>query len=74
MQLHPDYKCQCQAPNLQRHLGEDTGLCVACNGVYDEDLYEKRLRQHVENWDYESVHDFLMDVDPRYQALTRPQF
>lgn len=69
MPLHPDYKCQCQVPHLQRHLGEDTGLCEGCTLVYDESLYEKRLRQHVSGWDYDSIHDFLMDVDPAYQAL-----
>lgn len=69
MPLHPEYKCKCQAPNLQRHLGEDTGLCSSCNLVYDEALYEMRLRQHVEGFTHESVHEYLLTVDPHYRSL-----
>lgn len=67
--LHPSYQCQCQVPVPQTHLGEETGLCRACNGVYDEQLYELRLRQHTAGFVYEDLDEFLIAVDPGYRAL-----
>jgi hypothetical protein len=49
------------------HLGEDTGLCAACNGVYDERLYEMRCRQHVPNFTFDDLEDYLASKDPSYQ-------
>ena len=63
--------CRCQVPRPLHHEGEDTGLCQACNLVYDERLYEMRVRQHVPNWHYETLHDWFEDVDPYYQSLPR---
>jgi hypothetical protein len=67
--LKPGYRCECTHPVPLVHLGEDTGLCQACTMVYDEGLYEMRLRQHVTNWTWETIHDFLMETDQRYQLL-----
>jgi hypothetical protein len=51
------------------HLGEDTGLCQGCNYIYDENLYEMRLRQHTPNYTYDTLDDFLRVFDPQYAAL-----
>ena len=51
------------------HLGEDTGLCQACNMVYDENLYERRLRQHTANYTYTDLDAFLREVKPDYARL-----
>jgi len=51
--------CHCTVPSPWMHLGEDTGLCRACRLVYDQRLYEMRLRQHVPRHLYESVRDYL---------------
>lgn len=68
--LHPAYVCTCQVPRPKMHLGEDTGLCEACNLVYDESLYEMRLRQHTPNYTYETLDDFLRAFDERYAQLS----
>ena len=67
--LHPAYVCECTVPVPLIHLGQDTGLCQACKGVYDDNLYEKRLREHTVGYNYDSLHDFLKEVDPKYAAL-----
>lgn len=69
MQLHPSYECKCQNPRPKIHNGEDCGLCDICNMVYDINLYEMRLRQHVSNWNFETIDEFLREVDPRYRQL-----
>jgi hypothetical protein len=51
------------------HNGEDTGLCQVCNCVYDENLYEMRLRQHTPNYTYADLDDFMRAADPAYAAL-----
>lgn len=71
--VHSSYLCSCQIPKAFIYMGEDTGLCSYCNGVYDENLYERRLRQHVKGFQHESVHDFLMATDIRYQAIFADQ-
>ena len=38
--------------------------------VYDESLYEIRLRQHTPNWIYNSIDALLMVADPRYAACS----
>lgn len=72
-QLHPDYICKCNVPRLKRHLGEDTGLCDICNCIYDQQLYEMRLRQHVAGFTYADLDEFLKANDAHYAALTAPQ-
>ncbi len=69
MPLHPAYVCSCTVPVPKMHLGEDTGLCEACTMVYDENLYEKRLRQHTPGYTADNLHEFLKEVDPAYAAL-----
>lgn len=69
MALHESYVCHCNVPRPRMEKGEDSGLCETCNGVYDENLYEKRLRQHVPDYHYETVHDYLMDASPHYRSL-----
>jgi hypothetical protein len=69
-QLNPAYVCSCIVPRPKLHLGEDTGLCEVCNLVYDESLYEMRLRQHTPNYTYETLDDFLKDFDEMYAALS----
>ena len=69
MPLHPSYSCSCQHPNPQKYKGEETGLCTSCNLVYDDRLYEMRLRQHVTGFTYDSLDDFLNEVDPIYRSL-----
>lgn len=60
--LRPEFVCNCQVSNPLIHLGEDTGLCAACNGIYDERLYEMRLHQHVANFTWSSVEEYLDEV------------
>lgn len=67
--LHPDYECKCPFPRPQMHLGQDSGLCESCGKIYDTRLYEARLRQYTPNYSFESLHDYLISVDPNYQAL-----
>ena len=67
--LHTSYQCHCTVPVPKMHLNEDTGLCQACNGVYDESLYEMRLRQHTSDFVYEDLDSFLKEIDPNYAAL-----
>ena len=67
--LHPSRQCACQVTVPLVYRGEDTGLCAACDMVYDESLYERRLRQHVSGYTYESLSDFLAANDPEYRAL-----
>ena len=67
--VHPRYMCHCPVPTPKKKDGEDTGICAVCNCLIDEDLYERRLRQHTSGWHYASVHDYLMDVDLRYREL-----
>ena len=67
--LDPRYMCQCTITVPKIHMGEDTGLCEACNMVYDESLYEMRLRQHVPNYTYADLDSFLRAKDPAYIAL-----
>jgi hypothetical protein len=62
------YVCECRVPRPLIHKGEDTGLCAACNGVYDEQLYEMRCRQHIPNFNFDTVEDYLRDKDPQYQG------
>lgn len=69
-QLHPSYVCSCEVPRPKIHLGEDTGLCEVCNLIYDENLYEMRLRQHTPNYVYDSLDDFLKAFDERYASLS----
>jgi hypothetical protein len=68
--LHPTYVCHCVVPNPKMHNGEDTGLCEACNCVYDENLYEMRLRQHTPNYTYADLDEFMRAADPEYAALS----
>jgi len=71
MAVHPSYCCRCQIPKSVVYLGEDTGLCFYCRGIYDQQLYERRLRQHVKGFTYDTLHDFLTDVDPNYRRLAQ---
>jgi hypothetical protein len=67
--LHEGYQCKCTYPHPQMEKGQDSGLCESCGMIYDERLYEARLRQYTPNYTFESLHDYLITVDPRYQAL-----
>lgn len=67
--LHEGYLCPCNVPKPLMVDGEDSGLCFFCSMVYDPDLYERRLRQHVEGFGDGNLHDFLMRVDPRYRMM-----
>lgn len=67
--LKPSYECHCMHPVPLIHLGEDVGLCRACNMVYDETLYEMRLREHTYGYTWSSLHDFLMETDQAYRLL-----
>jgi hypothetical protein len=67
--VHPSYLCHCQIPTPQRHLAEETGLCEGCHGIFDQRLYEMRLRQHVSSFTYDSLDEFLRAVDPNYRRL-----
>lgn len=73
MRVHPAYVCKCEVPRplTDDRFGpqEDTGLCGICNGIYDENLYERRLRQHQKDFHWDTMHEFLMDVDPHYASL-----
>ena len=76
MPLHPSYVCNCAVPvpktvpSPTTFQPEDSGLCEACNGVYDENLYEMMIRQYQPGYDYATLHDFLKEVDPNYAALS----
>lgn len=67
--IHPDYQCRCEAPKTLIYLGQDTGICLFCRGIYDERLYEMRLREHLTGYTYETLHDFLLDKDRHYRDL-----
>jgi len=69
MPVHPSYCCDCRYSSPLIHLGQDTGLCAVCSGVYDEQLYYMRLREHIPNFTYETVDEYLRAVD-RHYALT----
>jgi hypothetical protein len=69
MKLHPSYECRCSIPTPLMHLGEDTGLCHGCNGVYDASLYERRLRQHCDGIVGDDLDEILRAVDPNYAQL-----
>lgn len=72
--LHPSYVCQCQNPAPLMEMGEDSGLCRNCTMIYDEKLYEMRCRQYGVNWHWETVADFLYEVNDHYrqQVLHHP--
>jgi hypothetical protein len=69
MALKPGMMCSCQIPVPLLHMGEDTGMCKTCNLVYDERLYEMRIRQHVSDWHYDNLHQWFEEVSPFYQSL-----
>lgn len=69
--LKDAYVCKCGVPRLRRHLGQDSGLCDICNLVYDEPLYEMRLREHATGLPDGDLDAILSVVDPHYQALPR---
>lgn len=79
MPLHPQYVCSCAipspliVPSPVTQAREDSGLCGSCDMVYDESLYERRLRQYLPGYGHESLHDFLLATDPHYQALVASQ-
>jgi hypothetical protein len=66
-QLHQSYRCQCTVPRPRMEMGQDSGLCEGCTFIYDENLYERRLRQYTPNYTFETVHDYLMSRDPYYK-------
>jgi hypothetical protein len=64
------YLCQCMGPRPLMYLGEDTGLCLVCRMIYDPNLYERRLRQHVPEFEEgEELHEFLLRYDSTYRHL-----
>ena len=75
--VHDSYMCKCANPNPsleaevngRKITGQDTGLCKTCGMIYDERLYETRLRQYIPNFTFETVDAYLREVDPRYAAL-----
>lgn len=67
--VDPRYMCQCTFPHPHMEHGQDSGLCQSCSFIYDERLYEARLRQYTPNYTYDSIHEYLLDVDPNYKAL-----
>ena len=73
--LKAPYQCHCMVPvplmadSPTTGAPEDTGLCQACDMVYDESLYEKRLRQYLSGYTYDSLHDYLEANDPVYQTI-----
>jgi hypothetical protein len=67
--IHDSYLCKCEVPKPVIYLGEDTGLCLFCRFIYDPNLYERRLRQHVKDFGEGDLHDFLMRADPNYARL-----
>ena len=69
--LKAAYVCRCQVPRLQKHLGEETGLCEVCGMVYDEQLYWMRIRQHVSGVTAEDLDGFLEENDERYRSIPR---
>lgn len=69
--IKDQYICHCTIPVPRLHKGEDTGLCSACSGVYDENLYERRLRQNVPGWNYADVDEYIAAKDRSYAALPR---
>lgn len=56
-------------PRPLMHLGEDTGLCAACNMVYDARLYEMRLHQHKKDFNYDSLDAYFREMSPIYRRL-----
>ena len=77
--LIPQYQCHCAvptplvAPSPRDGSMEDTGLCQACDYVYDEGLYERRLRAYLPDYTFDSLHDFLAAASPTYQARAASQ-
>jgi hypothetical protein len=67
--LNEAYECKCQTPRPLTYLKQDTGLCGGCNLIYDSRLYEMRLREHVSGFTWDSLDEFLTEVDPAYRAL-----
>jgi len=74
--LNDAFVCKCVTPRLQRHIGEDTGLCGICGFVYDEPLYWMRVQQHVSGVsDFADLDEFLrgeingQPINPQYAAL-----
>lgn len=70
MPIHPSYECHCAIPVPLMHKTEDTGMCSACNNVYDERLYEMRLRQHVPGLEGSSLHEIMQHLSPHYRSIT----
>ena len=68
MSVISSYQCKCQTPREQVHQAESTGLCDICNLVYDEALYEMRLRQYVPGLPEGDLHTILIKIDPNYRA------
>lgn len=64
------YQCHCETPKPLLKYGQESGICESCGGLYDENLYEMRCRQYESGWHYDTVHDYLMAVDPNYRALS----
>jgi rubredoxin len=67
------YVCHCENPHPRLEHGQDSGLCQTCGMVYDERLYEARLRQFTPNYTFENLHDYLLTADPKYAALAGSQ-
>jgi hypothetical protein len=72
--LHASYICGCATTTplihaCPQHGAEETGICSSCTGIYDERLFEARTRQHVENYHWDSVHEYLMEVQPHYKMI-----
>lgn len=80
--LHEGYKCRCHVHtpmfvNTQTHavgsnMGvgyEESGICFACRKIYDERLYEMRLRQHNSSLPEGDLDTILSEIDPNYQKL-----
>lgn len=67
--IHPSYMCSCEVPKALVYLGQDTGLCLYCRQIYDPQLYEMRLREHVSNFGEGDLQDFLIRIDPNYRKL-----
>lgn len=69
MPLHPNYKCQCEIATPRIVDGEDSGLCAGCDRIYDERLYEARLRQHVQGLrEGAELDEILQTVNPELYA------
>lgn len=76
--LHDSYRCQCTHPSPKLVMGEDSGLCASCGYIYDERLYEMRLRKYTPNFNGICGHsddseatldDYLRAVDPHYREV-----